>query len=276
LVIPWAGLISTLVFAGFLWLYRDVLAGLLRQWIDDDNYTHGLLIPPIAFFLLYRTLDKIPDHRQARLRSALPLLLPGLLLFFTGQAAAELFTLRISMLLVFWGLVRGIWGRITFRRLCFPLLFLIFMIPLPYVVFYRIAFPLQLASTALSAGVLEWLGVPLVRTGNIIHLRWVSLDVVTACSGLRSLLALICFGTLAAGMFADKWRHRILIVLLAPPIAMASNTLRIVLTAALVHGSGRSFLEGGLHQALGFLTFALGVALIFTLGGRFGWQRKSV
>ena len=273
--IPWAGLVTALLFALFLWLYRDVLAGLLMQWLDDENYTHGLLIPFVSAFLLYRLLDKIPDRREADMRNALPLILPGLLLFFLGQAAAELFTLRISMLLVFWGLVRGIWGKTLFRRLRFPLLFLVFMIPLPYVVFYRIAFPLQMMSTALSSNVLEWLGVPLVRTGNIIHLRSVSLDVVTACSGLRSLLALITFGTLAAGMFATTWRHRALIVLLAPPIAMFCNALRIILTGALVHGSGRAFLEGGLHQAMGLLTFSLGILLIFLLGGRFAWQKKS-
>ncbi len=264
------------IFALFLYMYREVLVGLVRQWLDDQNYNHGLLVLPLSVLLLYRSLEQIPDKRESSLMAAMPLLLLGLMLFTLGQAAAELFTLRSSMLLMFWGLVRGIWGKQTFRVLRFPLFFLIFMIPLPYIVFYRVAFPLQLASAAASTAVLEWLGVPLVRTGNIIHMSRVSLDVVTACSGLRSLLALVTFGTLAAGLFAMPWRHRIMLVALSVPIAMGTNALRIIITAVLVHTSGQSFLEGALHQAMGIVTFSLGIGLLFLLGGSFRWRRLSV
>ena len=272
---PLQALLTLLVLAAFLALYRDVLVKLVQQWIGDENYTHGLLVPPLAAFLLYRSLDRLPRVGEPSLRAALPFLLPGFALFVGSTAAAELFTLRLSMLFIFWGIVRGLYGSRSFRVLRFPLFFLLFMIPLPYVFFYRVAFPLQLLSAEASARVLDFLGVVHVRTGNIIHLRQTSLDVVTACSGLRSLLALITFGVLAAGLLPMRRSLRVLLVALAVPIAIATNALRIVLTAVLVHLSGRGFLEGALHQGMGLLTFGVGVALLFLLGGGFRWQRPS-
>lgn len=272
---PLQALLTLLVFAAFLALYREVIGGLVQQWLDDENYTHGLLVPPLAAFLLYRNLDRLPRVSEPSLRAALPFLLPGFALFAGGTAAAELFTLRLSMLFVFWGMVRGLYGARSFRHLRFPLFFLVFMIPLPYVFFYRVAFPLQLLSAAASAKVLDFLGVVHVQTGNIIHLRETSLDVVTACSGLRSLLALITFAVLAAGLLSMRRSLRVLLVGLAVPIAMATNALRIVLTAVLVHLSGRAFLDGPLHDAMGLLTFGLGVGLLFLLGGGFRWQHPS-
>ncbi|MBM4117226.1 exosortase/archaeosortase family protein [bacterium] len=269
-------LLTLLVLGAFLALYRSVLLGLVQQWLDDENYTHGLLVPPIAAFLLYRCLDRLPRVAEPSLRAALPFLLPGLALFVGGTAAAELFTLRLSMLFLFWAIVRGFYGVRSFRGLRFPLFFLVFMIPLPYVFFYRVAFPLQLLSAEASGKVLDFLGVVHVQTGNIIHLRETSLDVVTACSGLRSLLALITFAVLAAGLFPMRRALRALLVVLAVPIAMATNALRIVLTAVLVHTHGRSFLEGALHQGMGLLTFGIGVGLLFLIGGGFRWQRPSV
>jgi exosortase len=271
----WGGALTLLIFAAFFYLYRDVVLDLVKQWLQDQNYNHGLLIPVLSALLIYRALDDLPDRRQASVVAALPLLLPGLVLYCLAQAAAELFTLRISMLLIFWGLVRGLWGAVAFRSLRFPMLFLLFMIPLPYVLFYRVAFPLQLASAAGSAMVLEFLGVPFVRTGNIIHLQKASLDVVTACSGLRSLLALIAFGTLAAGLIEMRRWLKITLVLCSVPIAMFSNGLRIVATAVLVHTSGEAFLHGSLHQAMGLITFAIGIAMVFALGRGFRCQQPS-
>lgn len=269
------GLLTFLIIGAFLYMYRQVILGLVQQWIGDDNYNHGLLVPILSGILIYRQLWRLPPYRAASLKAALPLILMGLLLFGLGHAAAELFTMRISLLCILWGLVRGIWGTATFRAFLFPLLFLIFMVPLPYVLFYRIALPLQMFSSAISAEVLEFLGVPLVRTGNIIHLIPISIDVVTACSGLRSLLALITFGTLAAGIFAMRWRYRVLLVLLAVPIAIMTNALRIIITAILVHTSGRAFLEGALHQAIGIFVFCLGIAALFFLGGSLRWRQTS-
>jgi exosortase len=270
------GILTLVIFVSFFYLFREVLTGLFKQWISDDNYTHGLLVPLISAFLLYRGLDRIPRRSEPSIMAALPFIVPGLMLLLAGTVAAELLSLRLAMLFVFWGLVRGLWGKHTFRHLRFPLFFLIFMIPLPYVIFYRMAFPLQLLSAAASAKVLAFLGVAHVQTGNIIHLRETSLDVVTACSGLRSLLALITFGTLAAGIFPMRWGLRVLLVLMAVPIAMATNALRIILTAVLVHTSGQAFLEGTLHEAMGLLTFTIGIGLLFLLGGGFKWRQPSV
>ncbi|MCP4545718.1 MAG: exosortase/archaeosortase family protein [bacterium] len=272
---PTENVLTFLVFTAFLILYRGTLIGLFGQWLQDDNYSHCLLVPALSGIILWRNRKRIPRDRVAGMRDSLPLLIPGLLLFVMGQAAAELFTLRLSMLLIFWGLVRGLWGADCFRTIRFPMLFLIFIVPLPYVLFYRAAFPLQLASAAASAEVLDFIGVPLVRTGNIIHLHNASLDVVTACSGLRSLLSMITFAVLAAGLIPMLIRWRILLIVMAVPIAMLTNGLRIVATAILVHTNGEAFLQGTLHNFMGLLTFAIGIGLLFLLGGGLRWRRQS-
>jgi len=272
---PLQALLTLLVMVAFLALYREVLVGLVQQSIADENYNHGLLIPPIAGILLYRSLDRLPRIAEPSLRAGLAFLLPGFALLVGGTAAAELFTLRLSMLFVFWGLVRGLYGLRSFRVLRFPLFFLVFMIPPPDVFFYRVALPLDLLSARASVQVLDFLGVVHVLTGSIIHLRQASLDVVTACSGLRSLLALIAFAVLAASLFDMRRGLRGLLVALAVPIAIATNALRIVVTAVLVHLSGPAFLEGTLHQAMGLLSFGLGVALLILIGRGFRWQRPS-
>ncbi len=269
------GILTLLLFLAFIFLFREVFVGLFKQWINDENYNHGLLVPLISAFLVYRGLDRVPRRSEPSVMAALPFVVPGMMLYLAGTVAAELLSLRLAMLFVFWGIVRGLWGKLTFRHFRFPLFFLIFMIPLPYVVFYRLAFPLQLLSATASAKVLGFLGVTHVQTGNIIHLRETSLDVVTACSGLRSLIALITFGVLAAGIFPMRRTLRVVLVAMAVPIAMATNALRIVLTAVLVHTSGHAFLEGTLHDAMGLLTFSLGIVLLFVLGGGFKWRQPS-
>lgn len=268
-------LLTGTIFGALILMYADVIPALVSQWIEDANYSHCFLVPLISIWLVSRKLPRFHGERKGSLREGLPFLLPGLVLFLLGNAAAELFTMRFSMLLLFWGLVRGLWGAALFRYLSFPLFFLVFMVPLPYVVFYRIAFPLQLASAAFSSLALDFIGVPMVRSGNIIHLGQMSLDVVTACSGLRGLLSLITFAVLFAGIFPMRGRLRALLIFLAVPTALAGNALRIIVTAILVHLSGKTFLDGVLHQAMGLLTFGVGVGVLFLLGGAFRWQRKS-
>jgi exosortase len=152
------------------------------------------------------------------------------------------------------------------------------MIPLPYVLYYRLTFPLQLESSRLAAGLLTAMGMPLVREGNVIHLEGYSLEVVSACSGLRSIMTL---GTLAL-FWCDfvrlSARLRLVFLLLSIPIAVAANVARLVLTATIAAIQGPAAAESFLHELSGLVVFVAGMLAILACGKGLEWiapGRKS-
>jgi exosortase len=166
-------------------------------------------------------------------------------------------------------------GARRFRVMSFPVLFLLAMIPLPYVFYYRLTFPLQLESSRLAAAFLDSMGMPLVREGNIIHLEGYSLEVVTACSGLRSIMTL---GTLALFLL-DFLRlapvGRVVFVLLSIPIAVAANVARLVLTAGIAAIQGPAAAESFLHELSGLVVFVFGMLAIVGCGKGLEWIARG-
>lgn len=240
-------------------LYFPVLQGLIRQWSDDSNYRHGFLVPIISAILLYR--------RREELRSAKPgggtilgiLFLGAAAVFLIGgTAATELMTARLSVPTFLIGISFFFAGKEFTRRAAFPLLFLYMMVPLPYIIYYKIAFPLQLFSARVSAAILDTLGVSVVRQGNVLHLPEYVLEVVAACSGLRSLMTMVTLA-LIIGVFGDlSIRNRTLLVAIAIPAAIIANTVRLVVTGFGAYLISTSFADGFLHEFSGMLIFFSG------------------
>ncbi len=169
-----------------------------------------------------------------------------------GQTGAELFLARFSLLLLLSGLIVLFLGGNYLRALLFPLAFLVLMIPIPTIVFNQITFPLQLLASRVSAGVLPWLGVPVLREGNVIILPAMALDVAEACSGIRSLMSLATLAIIYGYLMDRSVAVRVLLALAAVPIAVVANGSRIVGTGLLVQywdpdkaHSNRNFLFDG-------------------------------
>jgi len=189
-------------------------------------------------------------------------LMAGITLFVVGNAAAEQFTVRCSGVAVVVGLT-GIWGGAqAARRYSLPLILLVTMIPLPYTLYYRLSFPLQLLSARLAAGSLDLLGLEVQRWGNIFEVNGHSLEVVRACSGVRSMMTL---GTMAAAL-AVVLRLRpwagVSMLVLSLPVAMLGNAFRLILTALLVLAFGEKMSEGWRHDTVGFVGFAVSLLLL--------------
>jgi exosortase len=255
--------------------YWFVLASLAAQWADDPNYAHGFFVIPMAALLAWRRRARwaaTPARADAR---GLLWLAPAAFLYLGGVLAAELFTVRVSFVLAVAGILYTLEGHSRFRVMRFPVLFLLAMVPLPYVFYYRLTFPLQLLSSRLAAGVLDAMGMPLVREGNIIHLEGYSLEVVTACSGLRSIMTL---GTLALFMLEFLRlgpMRRILFLLLGIPIAVAANVGRLVLTAGIAALQGPDAAESFLHDLSGLVVFVFGLAAIAAVGKGLEWTARA-
>src|ERR1700730_15220709 len=180
-------------------------------------------------------------------------------LLVAGTIGAELFISRSSLLFLIGGMILFFAGWKMLRAVAFPLVFLVLMIPLPALIYNQVTFPLQLLASRLSSNCLELLGVPVLREGNVLVLPNYSLEVVEACSGIRSLMSLIALA-LAYGYFADRrlWA-RIVLVTLMLPIAVASNALRVVGAGVVTYFWGPQWAEGFFHFFQGWLVFVSAV-----------------
>jgi exosortase len=261
-------------------LYVPVISTLASQWLDDSNYRHGLLIPFVAALLLWKRRDELhPANGGGGSVWGLLLMLAAAGLLVAGTAAAELFATRISLPLMLLGAVLYIKEWNYTKVAGPPLLFLLLMVPLPYIIYYKITFPMQLLSAKLSAGVLTVLRISVIRKGNILLLPGYTLEVIAACSGLRSLMTMFTLAIIFT-FFSDMSRSRkLILVLLSVPAAIAANTVRLVVTAMGAHLVGPSFADGPLHEASGIIVFAAGFLMLLLFAGILRWtqfrQKKS-
>ena len=266
-----AGWTTAFVSVLLLAAYWFVIAGLVRQWTVDPNYTHGLFVLPMAAVLAWRRRTRLAVIPVRPSWAGVTLLVLSALVYVVGVAAAELFLMRVSMVGVVAGLVWASQGSARTRVLAWPLAFLLLMIPLPYLVYYRLTFPLQLQSSAITGAILDWAGMPVLREGNVLRLEGYSLEVVTACSGLRSIMTLGAVAVfLVEFMDLGRW-GRLLFLLLVIPVAVASNSGRLLVTAILSAVSGPEAAEGFLHGLSGVGVFILGLATLLAFGKGIEW-----
>ncbi len=260
---PWW---QTALLAGLLfWLYFHTLTHLVAQWWRDPNFSHGFFVPPFSIFVLW----------QARSRLARLTLRPswwgllfvgfGLCVLILGQLGAELFLSRFSLLIVLAGLTVLFLGWGFFRAILFPWAFLLLMIPIPAIVFNQITFPLQLLASRIAGTILPWLGVPVLRQGNVIILPAMALEVADACSGIRSLVSLATLAVIYGYLMERKIVVRVLLAVASLPIAVAANSLRVVVTGLLVQYWDPDKAQGFFHEFQGWLMFVASLVMLYLL-----------
>jgi exosortase len=254
---------AVLVAATLAWIYTPVLRDLWADWSHDDNYSHGFLVPPVAAYLLWTRREAL---RAAPLRTdarGLWLVLPSLAVLLLGTAGAEYFLQRVSLVGLLGGLLWFGAGPAVARLCVFPVGFLLFAVPVPYVVYYSLSFPLQQLAARLATLGLTGIGIAAVRVGNTIELPNTSLEVAEACSGLRSLVSLLALGALFARFSQDRPLKRWMLFLSTIPIAILGNALRVFVTGIGVHLGGARWAEGLVHESMGMLVFAFAMVALF-------------
>jgi exosortase len=249
-------------------LYGPVLIRMARQWQDDPTYSHGWVIAPIALMLAWHRRDRLRDAAIAPSRAGLAVVIGSLMVFVAGTLAAELFLTRISLIGVLAGTVLYAFGRAHFRILAFPILFLLFMVPLPAIVFDRAAVSLQLVASALGEKLMRAGGVAVLRDGNVLRLASITLEVDQACSGIRSLMALISVTTLVGYLFEPIAWRRVAVAVAAVPLAVALNAVRIGLTGMAALRFGPAAARGTVHEMTGAVVFVIALACVCALHWR--------
>ena len=259
-----AAMLTTLG-ASFLVLYWPVLSRLARDWAQDDNYSHGFFIIPLALYFVWDRRARLSAAPPAPAWFGLVVVLVGLALLLAGLLGAELFLTRVSMIVVVAGAVLFLAGWQPLRVLAFPLAFLLLMIPIPAILFNQVAFPLQLFASQVGQAALSAAGIPVLREGNVIVLAHTTLEVAEACSGIRSLISLLTLG-LTYGYFIDpRFAVRALVAAAAVPIAIVVNGARVAGTGMAAHYYGADAAEGFFHTFSGWIVFIVAFVLVFAV-----------
>jgi exosortase len=249
-------------------LYAPVLGRLMQQWYDDPNYSHGFFVLPFSGYLIWNKRDKIAAIENFPSGGGAILVVASLALLGLGSLGSELFLQRISLIGVIAGLISYFAGWRRLWAVAFPVAFLSFMIPLPAVIYNQIVFPLQLLASRFATSCLETVNLfPVLREGNLLILDHYSLEVVDACSGIRSLTSLLALAMGYSYLVERKVTIRILIVAAMVPVAIVSNGTRVVITALLVNYFGTRAAEGLMHSFSGWVIFLVSVAMMLALHG---------
>ena len=254
-----------LLVAGVGLVYWQVFRKLIFDWSNDDNYSHGFLIVPIALYFVWERRAKLQSLTPQPTWFGLVVFAGGIFVLLAGLLGSELFLSRVSLLGVLAGMILFLFGWAHLRALIFPLAFLLLMIPLPAIIFNQIAFPLQLLASRVGEYTIRSADIPVLREGNVLVLANTSLEVAEACSGIRSLISLLTLG-IVFGYFTDRraW-VRTIIALSTVPVAIISNGARVAGTGIAAHRWGPTVAEGFFHEFSGWVVFAVAFVLILGL-----------
>lgn len=263
---------ATVLLSFFVLLYASVLKGLVLQWWTDPDYGHGFFVPLFSCFVLWRQRKCWTATEIKPSNFGLVVMMAAVALLLIGSLGAELFTSRFSLVVMLTGMILFLAGWGMLRAVAFPLAFLVLMIPIPAIIYNQVTLPLQLLASRLATFWLETVNVPVLRDGNVLVLSNYSMEVVEACSGIRSLLTLISLGIIY-GFFVERRRWvRYTLVILMVPSAIISNSLRIMGAAMIAHRFGPAAAEGFLHTFSGWVIFV--ASLLVLLG--FHWILRHI
>jgi len=252
-----------LLAASFGLVYGPVLVRLAQDWWNDDNYSHGFLIIPLALYLAWERRERVLALPVRPAALGLGVVAASLAILVAGSLGAEMFLTRVSLIGTLAGSMIFLWGWARLRMLMFPLGVLLLMIPIPAIIFNQITFPLQLLASRFGEAALNAATIPVLREGNVIVLANTTLEVAEACSGIRSLVSLLTLGIVLGYFFERRPAVRFLLALSTIPVAIVANGTRVAATGIAAHYYGAAAAEGVLHTFSGWLVFVVSFILLF-------------
>jgi len=254
-----------LIAAGIVILYWQVFARLIDAWIVDGNYSHGWLILPIALYFVWERRAKLEATPLKPSWFGLVVFAGSVMVLLAGILGSELFLARVSLIGLLAGIVLFLFGWKHLWILAFPLAFLLLMIPIPAIVFNKIAFPLQLFASRVGESTISAFNIPVLREGNVLVLANTQLEVAEACSGIRSLVSLLTLGIVYAYFSDTRAWVRAVIVLSTVPVAILANGARVAGTGIAAHYLGPGAAEGFYHEFAGWAIFIIAFLMMLAI-----------
>ncbi len=244
-------------------LYHRVFMKLAYDWYTLTDYSHGPLVPLFSVFLLWEKRKVLSNIPVKQTWAGVPLIVFSLVVLILGTYGVELFTTRISFVMLLAGIIWTLLGKAMLRAVAFPLMVLILAIPIPAIVFNQITFPLQLLASRIASEILPVLGVPTVHEGNIIELPIMKLEVAEACSGIRSLMSLFTLAVFYGYFLERTTTRRVILALASIPIAVTANVARIVGTGLCVQYWDPDKALGFFHEFSGWVIFVVSLGCLY-------------
>lgn len=254
----------------FVVLFLKPAQLLVQDWWTNPEAGHGLLLAPLALWLAWRR--GLRSDRVARVGWGAAILVAAVVLRYVSGLAAEVFTMRVSMVMALAGLVVFAWGWRQLLAWWLPFTLIFLSIPWPALVTNALALPLQFQASKMGAALLRSRDIPVLLSGNVINLPGHRLFVTEACSGLRSLTALLALGVLVGGLWLRTPVARILVLLLAIPVAIVINAVRVFFTGFLVFFVDPKLGDGFMHLTEGWLLFIVAFGIL----GLLAWLARGI
>ena len=252
------------LFGCLLWSYWSTIAELCEFWSRNQDYSAGALVPPVAAYLVWRRRSDLTAEGVRPCWWGLAVLGFAELMRQAGVYYGVGSGARFALVVAIVGVVLLAAGARVARKLTWIFLFLFLMAPLPARVHEAIALPLQTKATTSAAIVLELCGFFVMREGNVLRLNEeASVAVAEACSGLRMLTAFVFIAAVLAFLIDRPRWQKLTLVLFSVPIAILSNTIRLVATSVFIYYAKNAALSEKFHDAAGLAMMPL--ALFFSV-----------
>jgi exosortase len=249
------------------WLYAGVVRGLVVQWATSPDASYGAILAGVGALLLWQRRHALGSSKPDPFATVggLALLTIGLGCYLAGQLAADVFATRASFVLVAGGLLWFLSGSRPARAAVLPLLFLLLAIPLPELLVTTLTGSLQAVATRMAETILTSTGTPVYRNGNVLELPTSTLQVVEACSGMRSVVSLGSVGVLLAWASDGTWRRRAALIAATTPIAVLINACRLAAIGAASEAWGPAATRDPWHSLAGWMTFTLSLLMLWVV-----------
>jgi exosortase len=250
--------------------YAPVLAGMITQWMLDEDMAHGFLVPLVAAWIVWRGRKSWAIQPVRPSAWGYAIIAVGAGLHAVSALGAGLFAGSLGFLISLIGVIVCLWGFPRLRAWSFPLVLLLFMLPKLAVVYNQLTLPLQLLASRMAAGMLSLSGAAVIREGNVLEFQGHRILVAEACSGIRYLLPMAFLAIVFAYLADPKWWMRLVLVAVAVPVAIVANALRVAIA-----GASPTFAEGSLHTLTGWLLFIVSLAALAGARRMFNrfWER---
>ncbi|HIJ39788.1 MAG TPA: exosortase [Deltaproteobacteria bacterium] len=245
-------------------LYFRMAIDLFQIWISSDEHAHGLLLVAISIYLLFKRRKEIVAIETKSWLPGLFLLIAAIFLFLAGHIAVEYYIQRCSLMVLLLGIIGYIYGKKAFKIFLVPILLLLLAVPLPQIIVNTLTLPLKSLVSSFSAEILRLLDIAVLQEGNILVLPGITLEVVNACSGIRSVFALLVLAFLFSYDMKSPFQ-RVLLVILTVPLAVFTNSLRITATGILASNWNAETALRFYHDFGGWVIFVVSLVLLFAL-----------
>jgi exosortase len=235
---------------------------------------HGFLVPVLAGFIVWRRREQLMAAPREPNGWGLFLVIFAACEAVVATLGAELFTARLAFVIALVGVILYLGGSRWIRILAFPLLLLLFMIPIPAILYAQLTLKLQMLASHLGEILISAAGIPVLRAGNTLQLPSQTLDIAEACSGIRSLMSLAFLSLIYAYFFDKRIWMRWALLAFTIPIAIGANGIRVAITGMLSQ-IDVNLAQGAYHETEGYIVFVVAIFALIILHRLIGIAAKK-